>query len=187
MNRIALAIVAGLISIAPLAAAPTATLLTQGLLGGSGSTIGPGGALYVTESSAGRISRIDPQTGERTTVAAGLPPSIIGIGGAIDLAFIGRTAYVLVTLVGPDVGGHDAVGIYRVDGSSRFTLIADIGEFALANPPSTSFDVPTGLQYAIDAYRGGFLVTDGHHNRVLHVTLNGKVSVFAAFPNIVPT
>jgi hypothetical protein len=65
--------------------------------------------------------------------------------------------------------------------------VADIGEFALANPPSTQFDVPTGVQYAIDTYRGGFLVTDGHHNRVLHVTLDGKVSVFAAFPNIVPT
>jgi hypothetical protein len=187
MNRIALAVMTGYISAASLSAAPSATLLTSGLEGGSGSTIGPGGALYVTESAAGRISRIDPQTGERTTVASGLPPSIVGIGGAIDLAFVGRTAYVLVTLVGPDVGGHDAVGIYRVDSPTRFTLIADIGAFALAHPPSTAFDVPTGLQYAIDAYRGGFLVTDGHHNRVLHVTLDGRISVFAAFANIVPT
>jgi hypothetical protein len=141
----------------------------------------------VTESAAGRISRIDPQTGEVATVASGLPPAIIGIGGAIDLAFIGRTAYVLVTLVGPDVGGNDVVGIYRVDALNRFTIIADIGQFALSNPPSTPFEVPTGLQYAIDTWQGGFLVTDGHHNRVLRVTLDGEVSVFAAFDNIVPT
>ena len=33
----------------------------------------------------------------------------------------------------------------------------------------------------------GFLVTDGHHNRVLHVTLDGEVTEFATFGNIVPT
>jgi hypothetical protein len=37
-----------------------------GLQGATGSTIGPGGALYVTEGAAGRISRVDPQTGEIT-------------------------------------------------------------------------------------------------------------------------
>jgi hypothetical protein len=168
-------------------AEPNPTLLVSGLQGATGSTIGPGGALYVTEGAAGRISRIDPDTGQVTTYASGLPPSIIGIGGAIDIAFIGDTAYVLVTLVGPDVGGDDVVGIYRVDGPSSFAVVADIGEFALENPPGTPFDVPTGLQYALETYRGAFLVTDGHHNRVLRVTLDGDVSEFIAFDNIVPT
>jgi hypothetical protein len=145
------------------------------------------GALYVTEGAAGRISRVDPLTGEKTTFATGLPTAIIGIGGAIDVAFIGQTAYVLVTLVGPDVGGSDVVGIYRVDGPESFTVVADIGEFNLANPPNTHFDVPTGLQYALQTYRGGFLVTDGHLNRVLRVTLDGEITVLIAFDNIVPT
>jgi hypothetical protein len=57
--------------------------------------------LYVTEPAAGRITRVDPRTGATTTYASGLPRSIIGLGGAMDIAFIGRTAYVLVTLVGP--------------------------------------------------------------------------------------
>jgi sugar lactone lactonase YvrE len=161
--------------------------LVSGLEGASGSTVGPGGALYVTEGAAGRVSRVDPDTGEVTPYATGLPPSIVGIGGAMDIAFIGSTAYVLVTLVGPDVGGASAVGIYRVDGPSSFTVVADIGEFALANPPSTAFDVPTGVQYAIQTFRGAFLVTDGHHNRVLHVTLDGEVNELIAFDNIVPT
>lgn len=166
---------------------PVLTQLVSGLEGASGSTIGPGGDLYVTEGAAGRISRVDPRTGEVTVFAEGLPPSVVGIGGAIDVAFIGGTAYVLVTLVGPDVGGDDVVGIYRVDGPDTFTVVADIGAFALANPPDTSFFVPTGVQYSLETFRGGFLVTDGHHNRVLHVTLDGVVTELIAFGNIVPT
>jgi hypothetical protein len=168
-------------------AEPYAALLVTGLEGASGSTIGPGGALYVTEGAAGRISRVDPQTGEVTTFASGLPQAIIPIGGAVDVAFIGGTAYALVTLVGPEFGSTDVVGIYRVDGPDSFTVVADIGEFSMNNPPSTPFFLPTGVQYALQTYRGGFLVTDGHHNRVLRVTLDGEVTELIAFDNVVPT
>src|SRR6266513_453102 len=191
---IALLLVAALIAMVTPAVAsgrrpcqqPTATLLVTGLDTGSesakGSTVGPDGALYVTEGVAGRISRVDPQTGEVTTFASGLPPAIISIGGAfiggaIDVAFIDNIAYALVTLVSPDVGGSHVDGIYRVDGPDSFTVVADIGAFNLANPPPTPFVVPTGLQYAVQTYRGGFLVTDGHLNRVLRVTLAGEVTV----------
>jgi hypothetical protein len=154
---------------------------------GLGSTIGPDKALYVTHGPAGRVLRVDPRTGDVTTFATGLPPSIVGSAGAMDVEFIGQTAYVLVTLVGPDVGGSDVVGIYRVDGPNSFTVVADIGAFAVSNPPDTAFFVPTGVQYALETYRGGFLVTDGHHNRVLRVTRDGDVSELIAFENIVPT
>jgi len=166
---------------------PNATLLVTGMASGSGSTIGPGGDLYVTEGATGRVLRVDPKTGEVSTFASGLPNWIVGIGGAMDIAFIDRTAYVLVTLVGADVGGSDVVGIYRVDGENSFTVIADIGQFSVDNPPSTPFFVSTGVQYALDTYRGGFLVTDGHHNRMLWVQLNGEVTELIAFDNIVPT
>ena len=184
------AVIAMITSSTASAAPPTATQLpVRPLEGGSGSTVGPGGALYVTESAAGRISRVDPRTGEITTFASGLPKTIpdVGIGGAIDVAFIGGTAYALVTLVGEDVGGSDTVGIYRIDGPDSFTVIANIGEFAENNPPGTPFDVPTGVQYALETYRGEFLVTDGHHNRVYRVTRAGEVSVLIQFGNIVPT
>jgi hypothetical protein len=174
-------------SAAPPSAAPSASQLLTGLDGGSGSTVGPGGALYVTESAAGRISRVDPRTGEITTFASGLPPSIIGIGGTTDVAFIGGTAYALVTVVSPDVGGSDIDGIYRIDGPNSFTVVADIGAFALSNPPGFPVDIPTGVQYALQTYRGGFLVTDGHHNRVYRVTRDGEVTELIAFGNIVPT
>ena len=174
-------------SASPVLAEPSTTLLVSGLAGGSGSTVGPDGALYVTEGLAGRVSRVDPRTGAVTTFAEGLPPSIVGIGGAMDVAFLDGTAYVLVTLVGTDVGGTSVVGIYRVDGPSQFTVIADIGAWALANPPTTDFFVLTGVQYAMEKFRDGFLVTDGHHNRVYEVTLDGTVSQAIAFGNIVPT
>ena len=169
---------------------PTVELLVMGLEGGSGSTIGPGGALYVTEAHAGRISRIDPQTGEVTTFASGLPERMQGFpfGGVVDVAFIGETAYALVTLVGPDVGGSDIVGIYRVDGPDSFTVVADIGEFNTQNPPTIPFPffVASGAQYALENFRGGFLVTDGHLNRVLQVKLNGEITEVIGFDNIVP-
>lgn len=174
-------------SAAPPPAAHHVHLLTSGLQGSVGSTVGPDGALYVTEGVAGTISRVDPATGRTTTFASGLPKRIIGIGGAMDIAFIHHTAYVLVTLVGPDVGGSDIVGVYRVDGPHSFTVVADIGAFSIAHPPTSAFVVPTGVQYAMQPYRGGFLVTDGHHNRVLRVTLGGDISELIAFDNIVPT
>jgi sugar lactone lactonase YvrE len=102
---------------APPCEGPTVTRLVTGLVqGAKGSTIGPDGALYVTEGAAGRISRVDPLTGEKTTFASGLPPAILS-----------------------------------------------------------------------QTYRGGFLVTDGHHNRVLRVTLDGEVTELIQFDNIVPT
>jgi sugar lactone lactonase YvrE len=168
-------------------AAPAAVLLASGLEGASGSAVGPDGALYVVEGAAGRISRVDPETGVKTTFASGLPPWLFGIGGAIDVAFIGHTAYTLVTLVSPDVGGSDVDGVYRIDGPNSSTVIADIGTFAIDNPPATPFDVPSGLQFALEAFHGGFLVSDGHHNRVLGVTLDGTVSEIIQFGNLVPT
>src|SRR6266566_1217135 len=171
--------------------APTATLLVSGLEGTQGSTVGPDGALYVSESLAGRIWRVDPETGQVTTFASGLPLSLFGIGngGVVDVAFIGKTAYALVTGVASDSGGTNVVGIYRVDGPASFTVVADIGEFNLLNPPTIPFkiDLPTGFQYAIQTFRGGFLVTDAHLNRVLRVTLDGEITVLIAFDNIVPT
>src|ERR1700730_10860782 len=170
---------------------PNAALLATGLEGSIGSTIGPDGALYVTEGAAGRISRVDPQTGEITTFASGLPKTIatVGLGGPIDVAFIGKIAYVLVTLVSPDVGGSDVDGIYRVDGPDSFTVVADIGDFNKNNPPTIPFPffIPTGVLYALQTFRGGFLVTDGHLNRVLRVTLDGEISVLIAFDDVVPT
>jgi hypothetical protein len=163
----------------------------------SGSTIGPGGALYVPQPTAGEIWRIDPESGEKTLYASGLPRrfSELPFGGVMDVAFIGSTAYALVSVVGSDFPADlfachpQTIGIYRVDAPASSTVVADIGTFACHNPPppDIAIVVPTGVQYALQTYRSGFLVTDGHHNRVLHVTLDGNVTEMIQFGNIVPT
>jgi hypothetical protein len=165
--------------------APTATLLVSGLQALFGSTVGPDKHLYVAEPDTGSILRVDPKTGQVSTFASGLP--VVPFGGAFDVGFIGNTAYVLVTAVDPFAGGNSIDGIYRVDGPSSFTVIADIGQFAATHPPIPPFELPTGVQFALQVYRGDFLVTDGHHNRVYHVTLDGEVSELIAFNDIVPT
>ena len=163
--------------------------LANGLAGSVGSTVGPDGALYVPESAIGRITRIDPKTGATATFAEGLPTKLpwAPLGGALDVAFHGNTAYALVTMVGADLGGNDVVGIYRVDAAGNHEPVADIGSFTIANPSPTQWFLPSGVQYAMEPWRDGFLVTDGHHNRVLRVTLSGDVSEFRGFGNIVPT
>ena len=118
LRVLAVAVTISALTIPSRLSATAPVLLVSGLEGGSGSTIGPGGALYVTESAAGRISRIDPQTGAVTTFASGLPPAIAS--GSVE----------------PSTSRSSA------SRSCQSTKHA--------------FDVLTGLQYALEPYRGGF-------------------------------
>ena len=104
-----------------------------------------------------------------------------------DVAFIGDTAYLLFTGVGPEFGGTDIGGIYRVDDIDDITLIADTATWSIDNPPDADYFVPSGVQYAFVPFDDGFLVTDGHHNRLLFADLEGEISEVAQFGNIVPT
>jgi sugar lactone lactonase YvrE len=172
-------------------------LLASGLMGTIGATIGPDGALYVAEGAIGKITRINLRSGEMRTFAYGLPPAVIPIGGATDIAFIGRTAYVLVALVDFTGNGTGVPnGIYRIDDKDSFTVIADLGAYSLENPPvidpagSWDYFVATGVQYALQPYGDGLLVSDGHHNRVLHVAIDGDagtITELKQFGNVVPT
>ena len=159
---------------------------------GSGSTVGPDGAIYVTDGTNGSVDRVDRRTGAVTVFATGLPPKVLGIGGAMDVGFLDQRMYVLVTMVGGDIvgGPHigDAtVGVYRLDDPGTFSVVADIGSWSVAHPPKPGYFITTGVQYAMIPDHGGFLVTDGHHNRVLRVALDGQVSEVAAFDDLVPT
>src|SRR3954447_23878401 len=177
---------------APRTSSPSAPRLLTTLPSpsGLGGRVGPDGVLYFPEPAAGRISRVDPSTGAISTFASGLPIQFIPLGGVMDVAFLDDTAYALVTLVGADMfpGSPYTVGVYRIDGPDSSTVIADIGQWSIDHPP-TGFDffVPSGVQYALESYRGGFLVTDGHHNRLLHVGLDGTITQVASYGDVVPT
>jgi hypothetical protein len=188
------------------ASAPAAPSVTPGwftgLGAGSGSTVGPDGDLYVVDPIAGSIVRVDPATRQSSTYADCLPRRAVpffGFSGGMDVAFVGGTAYALVTAVtdplfavlpgGPYAPtGND--GIYRINGPHSCSLVADIGAWATAHPPDgRGFDyaLVTGVQYALEPWRGGFLVTDGHHNRLLSVRLDGSISELKGFGDVVPT
>jgi hypothetical protein len=165
--------------------------LATGLDISFGSTTGPGGDLFVPDAQTGVIYRIDPKTGRKKQFASGLPQMIpeVGVGGVMDVVFFGGAAYALVTLVDdPTFPTGQVNGIYRIIGANSFKVVADIGAFNLAHQP-TGFpiDVATGVLYSFEAYQGGFIVTDGHFNRVLNVSLNGKITILKQFNNIVPT
>jgi hypothetical protein len=174
-------------------ASPTAQLLYAGVGAASGSTVGPDGALYLNDPVNGGIIRVDPSTGSASTYADCLPKRLVPLGfsGGMDVAFIGNTAYALVTVVSdPLLGGTAADGIYRIDGPHSCSLVADIGAWSASHQPTgRGFDyvLVTGVQYAMQPWRGGFLVTDGHHNRVLGVGLDGSISELKGFGDVVPT
>ena len=165
--------------------APVVSVLNDTALGGlgSGSTIGPDGALYVTNGNDGTLVRIDPKTGSEMVVGSGLPRQVIGIGGAMDVVFIGHRAYVLVTLAGADVGVPDAVmGIYRLQRDGTFSVFADLGTWSAAHPPADpDWFLSQGVQYSLDVWRNGFVVADAHLARVIRVDLRGQISQLLAF------
>jgi hypothetical protein len=140
-------------------------------------------------SDTGEILRIDRESGETSVYATGLPPRLVDIGGPMDIVFHEGTAYALVSLVGAFFGSPDPTGIYRMDGPGEWTLIADLGAWALANPPSPdiSIFIPTGVPYSLETYRGDLVVTDAHHNKILRVGLDGAVEELLALGNVVPT
>ncbi len=168
---------------APARAEPVTTLPG----GATGTALGPGEDLYVASPHDGTGYRIDRATHQVTTFHEGLPAQVLPLGGVMDIAFQGSTPYALVTLVGPDVGGDAVVGLYRLDGPTSATLVADLGQWSTEHPPSTEYAVPSGVQYALQPFRGGFLVTDGHHNRVLSVGTDGSIEEFLTLGNVVPT
>jgi hypothetical protein len=172
---------------------PVVTVLNDAALGGlgQGSTIGPDGALYVTNGNDGTLVRIDPTDGSETVVGRGLPPQVIGNGGAMDVAFIGHRAYVLVTLAGSDWGAPDAVmGIYRLERDGTFSVFADLGTWSAEHPPADpDWFASQGVQYSLEVWRNGFVVADAHLGRVIRVDLRGRISELVAFESTdsVPT
>ena len=160
-----------------------------------GSTIGPDGALYVTDGSAGKVRRIDRRSGRVTTYAKGLPKKAFAtdIGGPVDIVFVGRTACVLVTLVSGEIVGvpgagpfgdaNDKNGIYRIERDGGNTLIADIGSWSVDNPQKRVSSSTLAWQYAMERYHGGFLVTDGPQP-VIGVKKDGSIKEVATFGNV---
>jgi hypothetical protein len=210
------AIVAGDAQAQELPPPSAGTVLTGGLLAPRGMAMGPDGMIYVAEAGTGgdteftvgegdsafvvnngftgRISRIDPETGARTTVADGLPsganPELGDQVGAADVAFMGGDLFLLLTHGGAEWGFPDTpTGIYEVADDGELTLVADIGEFNKDNPveaitSGAQVDVEVGGNpYSMIVRGDTFFVSDGNHNRLMEVTAGGDISEVTEFPD----
>ena len=85
------------------------TPVAEGLLGPSSLALGRDGAVYVAEMTGGRVSRLDPASGQRTTVAEGLAaPKAIAAGGDGKL-YVLEVGARQVTQIDPTSGAKTAI------------------------------------------------------------------------------
>jgi hypothetical protein len=182
---------------------PGATVVASGLINPRGFTFAPDGALVVAEagpaapgfqpaggppkpefrpptSTTGRVSRVDLATGERTTLAEGLPSSVVPTGetlGPANVAYVGSDPYVLI-VAGPVHGWpFFASGVYKLNPDGTVRLVADIDAFNLRNPVALiPPDEEISNPYDMVAADGALWVTDGNRNQVLKVTPEGQIS-----------
>ena len=156
---------------------------------GSGSTVGPDKALYVTDGPGGRVLRVDPETGAVTTFASGLPARDPRSGHRrSDRCRLRRWQRVRARHPGrallrpnrrrrrhlPDRGGR------HCDGDRGYRRVVDL------HPPATDFFIARRPVRAGEVPRR----IPGHGRApqpLLAVTRAGDISETMAFGNIVPT
>lgn len=201
-----------------------ATVYASGLEGPRGLAFGPDGSLYVAEAGLGgttstvgtcaqtpppigpytggltaRISKIDT-SGNRTTVASGLPSALSGdkssIQGVADVLFLNGKLYAMTAGGGCSHGNPGFPNsILRVNlKNGTWTTVANLSE-ALAKYPAkyTSSDdyEPDGTWYGMISEDGLLYAVEPNHGQVFSVTPGGKVrqiiDISASQGHIVPT
>jgi hypothetical protein len=202
--------VLGLTWVLPASAQPAApslpanaTAVASGLINPRGFTFAPDGALVVAESGAfpdgfevphgpptpmfrpattttGRISRIDLNSGERTTIVDGLPSSASSFGdtlGPANVAYLGSDLYVLIS-AGPVHGWPNyASGVYKVNADGTVRLVGNLDAFNAKNPVAlVPPDDEISNPYDMVAADGALWITVGNRNQVYKVTTDGTVS-----------
>ncbi|MDQ3548664.1 MAG: ScyD/ScyE family protein [Chloroflexota bacterium] len=182
----------------------TVEIYASGLVNPKGMAFAEDGTLYVAESGSpgdvmvplpvnfggegpigttARVSKIPPG-GEREDAITGLPN--IGLYGGVEMLGAGSVANLDGQLY-ELAAGHMTVSpaLSRINANDELEPIADIGAYNKANPPppSNGDAVPLGNPYDLVASEGNLYVTDGNFNRVLKVTPEGEISIFAAWEN----
>jgi len=209
----------------------TMSVVTTGLNYPRGLKFGPDGNLYVAEAgtgptalcktqsctalqpnvfspyfgcpTGGRISKINPSSGNRVTVVDNLPTSVgtnadgtkADFFGPADVGFIGNTLYVLQSGAGCGHGVPSSTnGIYRINSDGSHTLIADLGSWSVAHPGAhNELDdyTPEGNWYGMAIAENNFYALEPNHGNFVKVGLDGSiqevVDISASEGHIVPT
>ena len=182
---------------------PNATVVASGLINPRGFTFAPDGALVVAESGAvpdgfeapfgpptpmfrpattttGRVSRIDLATGQRTSLAEGLPSSAGSFGdtlGPSNVAYLGNDLYVLIS-AGPVHGWPNyPSGVYKVNPDGTVRPVANLDAFNSKSPVSfIAPDDEISNPYDMVAGDGALWITDGNRAQVYKVTPDGTIA-----------
>ncbi len=191
------------------------TMVAGDLVNPRGIAVGPDHMLYVAEAGSGgdmsvtnedgtsmsgftgRISKIDPATGARTTIVDGLPSNGVqkeGFVGPAAVAFLGDQMYYVQTHGGAAFGFPSMpTGVYTVNGDGTVSLFANLGDFNLGNPVTPvrqhlQPDIePGGNPYSMIAFNGALYISDGNQNQVLKVGIDHSITRIADFPQHVVT
>jgi plastocyanin len=180
----------------------TVEIYASGLINPKGMAFADDGTLYVAESGApgdvmvplpvnfggegpigtnARVSKVAPG-GEREDAITGLPN--IGLYGGVEMLGAGSVTNLDGQLY-EVAAGHMTISpeLSRINAEDELEPIADIGLFNKNNPPppSNGDAVPLGNPYDLVASDGNLYITDGNFNRVLKVTPEGEISIFAAW------
>ena len=207
---------------------PIVTVVASGLENPRGLKFGPDGRLYVAEGGLGRtqtttpndceqvpvpvgpysgsftarISRVDPWTGARSTVADHLPSSQTspaegsGVSGVADVAFIDDVLYAVESGAGCSHGLKNTVNsILRIDRNGRVTQVADLSSFLKAHPvahPNPEDFEPDGTWYSLVAVGDRLYAVEPNHGEIDVINprtgaISRLVDVSATQGHIVPT
>ncbi|HEX3423874.1 MAG TPA: ScyD/ScyE family protein [Sphingomicrobium sp.] len=175
-----------------------------GVSTGDLSTIGtcpqvPAVGPYKASASGGRISKI--VNGQRVTVNDRFPSSETSdasgnlTSSVADIAWIGKTMYAITAGLGCSHGLQNTVnGVYRINGNSPPTLVADLSAFQMANPTAQEFlgdFEPDGTWYSMIAIRGALYAVEPNHGELDRISTSGAISrvadISASLGHIVPT
>ena len=185
------------------------TVLATGLRFPRGLKFGPDGNLYVAESGLGgdedtvglcdqdpnfgpfhsgptsRVTRVSPQ-GQTSVVVDNLPSSVDIFGetfGAADVAFVGKTLYVVTNGSGCSQGVLNAQnGVLRVNSDGSYTQINDLSLWTrthpVANPPCCDYSAE-GVWWTLTADRNALYTNNANTGDFVRIALDGTTTRLA--------
>jgi hypothetical protein len=172
LNTLAAALVLVFTSISASAQSATTSVLTAGLRAPTKVIISPKGNLLVAEAgngpNTGRVSIINPATGNRRTLVDGLPsgfaPPEGDPSGPSGLEMRGRTLYVVIGAGDGTMNGPDGTEIPNPEPSSQFlSCVLSIRLSPLAEDTTQGFTITAADQESL----GFKKLSDGAGNELL--------------------